>query len=144
MKFELKKDKYMLYLISIPLVLSLFISLGALFIDATAAPDVEILIIFITYGIIIYMLYSFYQKSYYLLDEDHLKIQFGFIRFKIDYTQITNIKEASNWWSSLSLSKERVAIYKNGRLWNYLGPLDRDLFIKELKKKVKAFNNIDF
>ena len=144
MKYELKKDKSMLIMILIPLLIAPLITLLALASEPQAFTSIDFLITIFTYIALFYLIYGFYQKSYYLLEEDQLIVKFGIIKMKLAYDQITDIKKVSHWWSSVALSKDKIGIYKNGRLWNYLGPLDEEGFIKALKQKVKSLNLIDF
>ena len=144
MKYELKKDKSMLIMILIPLLIAPLITLLALASEPQAFTSIDFLITIFTYIALFYLIYGFYQKSYYLLEEDQLIVKFGIIKMKLAYDQITDIKKVSHWWSSVALSKDKIGIYKNGRLWNYLGPKDEEGFIKALKQKVKSLNLIDF
>jgi len=144
MKYELKKDKSMLIMILIPLLIAPLITFLALASEPQSFTSIDFLITIFIYISLFYLIYGFYQKSYYLLDEDQLIVKFGIIKMKLAYDQITDIKKVSNWWSSVALSKDKIGIYKNGRLWNYLGPLDEEGFIKALKQKVKSLNFIDF
>lgn len=142
MKFHLKKDKWMMFAISIPLLLGFFISIAANLQSFTNSLSIEFLITLIFYFVIMYLIYSFYQKSYYLLDEEYLIVKFGLFKLKIAYNDITNVQPIKIWWSAPALTNDRLAIYKKGRLWNYIGPLDKERFIKELSKRTNSSENI--
>jgi hypothetical protein len=144
MKYELKKDKSMGLIILIPLLIAPLITLLAIASSSQAFTSPDFLLTFFIYATLFYLIYGFYQKSYYLLDEKQLIVKFGILKMKLDYSQITDIKKVSNWWSSVALSKDKIGIYKNGKLWNYLGPKDEEGFIQALNQKVKSLNFIDF
>ena len=71
----------------------------------------------------------------YILDEDHLLVQSGLIKYIIPYDDIRKIEKSNNPLSSPALSLRRVKISRS-KGYILVSPVDRDLFIKELSAKV--------
>lgn len=71
----------------------------------------------------------------YILEQDHLLVQSGLIKYVIPYADIRKIERSNNPLSSPALSLRRVKISRS-KGFLLVSPLDRDLFIKELAARV--------
>ena len=135
MRFDVKKDRWIIALILLPLgvgFIAIFSSLAFTPTDSDTAPTLVPFFIFLFMGALIWQIYA---KSYYLLDEQSVRIFFGPFKLRILYTSITDIKPSKNILSGMALSLDRVAIYKNGHLWQLISPVDKMRFIEEVKKR---------
>lgn len=137
MQFDVKKDRTLTFFVIIPLALGFFIMLLTMAsepLDAVGWPIVFTFLVFIIIGAFIWQIYT---QSYYRLDHDGLRIKFGPFKYFVTYEDITQIKSSRNIMSGMALSFDRVAIYKRGRLWQLISPVDKERFIKEVKKRAK-------
>ncbi|MEZ5457794.1 MAG: PH domain-containing protein [Steroidobacteraceae bacterium] len=73
----------------------------------------------------------------YTLKADHLLIQSGALRFRVDYADITRIEPSRSWWSGPALSLQRVRI-DHGRRCVLVSPMQRERFIEDLAARVDA------
>lgn len=71
----------------------------------------------------------------YILDDEGLLIQSGFIKEKIKYTSIRSAEPSSNPLSAPALSLRRVKIVLDSG-FRLISPKDRGGFIAELNKKI--------
>lgn len=137
MRFEVKKDRWLMALVIGPFVIA-FVAILASFafepLTEVQWPIVFTFLLFIFMGTFIWQMYT---QSYYALDQDVLRIKFGPFKLKIAYVDITDIKPSKNMLSGMALSLDRVAIYKKGRLWQLVSPVDKERFIREVKKRAK-------
>ena len=146
MRFEAKKDKRLL----IPLFILMGFGLLAIslsLVDLFSRPlDNEAFIIIGSLGfffVVMGLLIQALSSTYYELQEDALFIRFGVIKQTIKYVDITEVKEKRSWLSSLAWTFDRIAIYKNNRLSVLIGPVDKALFLREIKRKITP-PSIDF
>ena len=137
MQFEVKKDRWMTVFVIVPFVIGFLVMLGSFALEPLDAVQWPIVFNFIVFIIIGAFIWQIYTQSFYQLDQDDLRIKFGPFRLKVAYTDITDIKPSRNFMSGMALSFDRVAIYKRGRLWQLISPVDKDRFIKEVKKRAK-------
>ncbi|WP_433945664.1 PH domain-containing protein [Paenibacillus sp. SN-8-1] len=75
----------------------------------------------------------------YVITEDHLLVKGGFIKSKINYSDITKITRNPNIWAGYRVLFSRDAIevhYKTG-LWSsvIISPMEKEAFIEELKSR---------
>lgn len=143
MKFAVKKDRFITYLISISLSLGLVLTLIPLLVRPVQDVWLSTLL---TAGIITligWFLKRVYTHSYYALEADHLVIQFGPIHQEVAYRDITQVKPTRNLLAGLALSLDRVAIYKKGRLNQLISPVDKARFIEALKKRIDSPASVD-
>jgi UDP-N-acetylmuramyl pentapeptide phosphotransferase/UDP-N-acetylglucosamine-1-phosphate transferase len=146
MRFEARKDKGVV----IPLMGAMLIGLAAVIVsvfDVFSRPtNEETYIVLGSLGLfvltLIFILDSL-RRTYYELQEEALFIRFGLFKQTIRYEDITEFKESRSWLSSLAWTFDRVAIYKNGKLFVLVGPQDKALFLRELGRKINP-PSIDF
>ncbi len=135
MKFEVKKDRWLTLLVILPMAIGFIVLLASFALEPLEEVTWPIVLTFISFILIGAFIWQMYTQSYYLLDRDHLRIKFGPFKLKVLYTDITQIKPSRNLLSGMALSLDRVAIYKNGKLWQLISPVDKDRFIQEVKKR---------
>ena len=73
----------------------------------------------------------------YAMKSDHLYVQSGFIRYRIPYAQITEVKPTHNPLSSPAMSLDRLRI-QYGKKWLLIAPADKQAFVNELKRRVEG------
>ena len=74
----------------------------------------------------------------YTLDEDHLVVRSGIVRWRIAYTDVTDIAPSREIWAAPAMSLQRVKIrYGSGRSM-LISPRERERFIAELGRRVQA------
>lgn len=89
------------------------------------------------FGFIVLTLLLFCYPCRYTLKADHLLIQSGALRFRVDYADITRIEPSRSIWASPALSLQRVRIDHNRR-FVLVSPMQRERFIAELQERVDA------
>lgn len=89
--------------------------------------------ILVLLGVLVFLIW-FWFGTFYTFKEDHIHARAGAISEKYYYVQITDIRRASNFSSSLALSKVRMAVYINGNAKGYISPKDEKGFLTELEK----------
>ena len=83
--------------------------------------------------VLIVMLLVFPCK--YTLDNDHLLVQSGVIKYRVPYSDIRKIEKSNNPLSSPALSLRRIKITRS-KGFILISPPDRDQFIKVLSDKL--------
>ena len=71
----------------------------------------------------------------YTLTADHLLIQFGVVRQRIPYADITDVAPSHSLWAAPAMSLRRVEISYRGR-FQLVSPRERERFIDELRARV--------
>lgn len=110
----------------------------------------ELFILFISMVVLALLLLPLMYFSYYELREDHLYIQMSIFRMRMFYKDITDVKKGKySTHNNMAFSLEAVIIERKGKMMGgvSISPVDRDIFISELKRRCPAFNNpidIDF
>jgi hypothetical protein len=89
------------------------------------------------FAFIVLVLLLFCYPCRYTLKADHLLIQSGALRFRVDYADITRIEPSRSWWSGPALSLQRVRIDHNRR-FVLVSPMQRERFIADLQERVDA------
>lgn len=89
------------------------------------------------FAFIVLVLLLFCYPCRYTLKADHLLIQSGALRFRVDYADITRIEPSRSWWSAPALSLQRVRIDHNRR-FVLVSPMQRERFIADLQERVDA------
>lgn len=91
------------------------------------------------------MMFYAMLKTYYVFEEDGLVLRSGIFNTKIPYGKIYVVKDSRRPLSFYSLSVRKLELtYKDdsdkSKEWtkSYISPIDREEFIKELKKHCKA------
>ena len=90
-----------------------------------------------TLGLALLIAFAFAYPCRYTLTEDHLLIQSGAIRMRINYADITDISKSSSILSAPALSLQRVRIDFAER-HQLVSPMQRDRFMDELRQRVAA------
>ena len=77
-----------------------------------------------------------WTSTYYVLGESELLIKCGFIKQKIAYASIKNVKESRNPLASLALSVDRIEITfeKFGAV--LISPQNKQEFLQQLEQKI--------
>ena len=78
-----------------------------------------------------------YLENYVLLEARYLYVRFGPFRVKIYYEDLTKVEETGLILSSLALSLDRLALYKNGHFSTLISVKDKERFLKCLEAKSK-------
>ena len=74
----------------------------------------------------------------YTLAKDHLVVRTGIVRWRIAYTDVTDIAPSREIWAAPAMSLQRVKIrYGSGRSM-LISPRERERFIAELGRRVQA------
>jgi hypothetical protein len=73
----------------------------------------------------------------YIMKGDHLLVQSGFIRYRIPYVEVTEVKPTHNPLSSPAMSLDRLRI-QYGKKWLMIAPADKQAFVNELNRRVEA------
>jgi hypothetical protein len=73
--------------------------------------------------------------TYYETREDYLLIRSGPIWQRIRYERIRAMKKSSKPWSSAALSLKRIEIRHGKMGYTLISPVDRDAFLKEMKRR---------
>jgi hypothetical protein len=89
------------------------------------------------FALIVLILLLFCYPCRYTLKADHLLIQSGALRFRVDYADITRIEPSGSLWASPALSLQRVRIDHNRR-FVLVSPMQRERFMAELQERVDA------
>jgi hypothetical protein len=89
------------------------------------------------FALIVLILLLFCYPCRYTLKGDHLLIQSGALRFRVEYAEITRIEPSRSWWSGPALSFQRVRIDHNRR-FVLVSPMQRERFIADLQERVDA------
>lgn len=71
----------------------------------------------------------------YILNDDHLLVQSGVIKYTIPYSDIRKIEKSSNPLSSPAMSLRRIKISRS-KGFILISPPDRDQFIQELQARL--------
>lgn len=96
---------------------------------------------FILYGLIVLNSLFFifiswiYKVNYVVLKDTFLMIRFGPFKEKYDYNTLTKVEETRLPLSSLTLSLDRLAIYKNHSFKSLISVKEKELFLIELSKR---------
>lgn len=72
----------------------------------------------------------------YTLTDDHLLIQFGVVRQRISYADITDVAPSRALWAAPAMSLRRVKVRYRGR-FQLVSPKERERFIAELRARVE-------
>lgn len=87
--------------------------------------------------IIILMMVLLYQ-TYYIFEDDYLKVVVGGFPQKIYYTNIKSIRKTRNFLSSAALSADRIEIREKNKGFirgtTYISPKNKDEFFEELRQ----------
>lgn len=133
MRYQAKKDFWIVLLMYLPILMTIGLLIategeGFLLTLAIMSP-VAALTLWICYG------------SFYELRETNLYIRFGPFRQKIKYDRIKALRETRNFLSSMALSLDRIEIREHDKSFamgtTYVSPLEKEDFMKELKKRCK-------
>jgi hypothetical protein len=72
----------------------------------------------------------------YTLADDHLLIQFGIVRQRIPYADITDVAPSRALWAAPAMSLRRVKV-SHGRRFQLVSPRERERFVDELRARVE-------
>ena len=131
MRFEVKKDLWVVLLMYLPIAISIFVvglskGIEILYVILIMLP-LDLVILWILYG------------SFYELRENELYIRIGPFRQHIPYDKIHSIEKTKTVLSSMAMSVDRVEIARNdkGRLLGVtqISPQDKERFILEISKR---------
>jgi hypothetical protein len=89
------------------------------------------------FALIVLILLLFCYPCRYTLKTDHLLVQSGALRFRVDYADITGVTPSRSLWSAPALSLQRVRI-DHGRRFMLVSPMQRERFIAELTARAAA------
>lgn len=136
MRYQVKKDLWIVFLMYLPLLLTIGMIIAlweeALFLALLVMGPVDALTLWICYG------------SYYELKDEELYIRYGPFHQKIKYHKIKSVRETRNFLSSAAMSLDRIEIREHDKSFamgtTYVSPLDKDEFMRTLKKHC---NNIE-
>lgn len=137
MKFNTKKDKIYYIIIFICIIIT-FIGV-ALIIKKV---DLTSITVFVSAFLMDIIFFPIIYHSYYKLTKYDLVIRLGFIKINIPYTSILKYFKIENSIAAAATSTKRVQIdyveenRKNKFNTIYISPVNRDLFIEELKKSI--------
>lgn len=95
------------------------------------------LVMFGAFTLIVLLLLTFCYPCRYTFNADHLLIQSGSLRMRIDYADVTSVTPSHSLWLAPALSLQRVRIDHDGRSM-LVSPTQRDRFIAELTARVAA------
>lgn len=132
--YNSKIDTWLLVLTGLVLSSMLFRGLMALRFSTTYAA-----MVLGAFAVIVLIVLLFAYPCRYTFMDDHLLIQSGAIRMRIDYADITGIAPSRSLWSAPALSLQRVRIEFAGR-FQLVSPMQRERFIEELKARIAAAN----
>jgi hypothetical protein len=108
----------------------------------------EVMVFFGTVVFMALLILPLMYFSYYDLREDHLFIQMSFIRMKLYYKDITEIREGRfSASSNMALSIDGVIIVRKGKVLGSvsISPEDKEMFMLELKRRCPKLNeDFDF
>ncbi|MFD2169602.1 PH domain-containing protein [Tumebacillus lipolyticus] len=133
MKFVSKKDWWLTLLIWGTMLLLIGSGIFTLATEQVSTAEV----LFLTMVTILLPLFFLllWFTTYYVVEEENLVIRFSFFKKTVPLAEIRSVKKTSNPLSSPALSLKRLEI-RYGRYGSVLiSPLDRDEFIKMLKKR---------
>ena len=132
LSYNSKIDTWLLILMGLVLSSMLFRGLMALRFSTTYAA-----MVLGTFALVVLVLLLFAYPCRYTFMDDHLLIQSGAIRMRIDYADITGIAPSRSLWSAPALSLQRVRIDFAGR-FQLVSPMQRERFMAELQERVAA------
>lgn len=90
-----------------------------------------------TFAFVVLILLLFCYPCRYTFKSDHLFVQSGALRLRVDYADITSVTPSRSLWSAPALSLERVRIDHRGRHM-LVSPMQRERFIEELQARAAA------
>jgi len=132
MKFKGKQDLWLSVLIWSAVVLGF---------GASILPIIDGEQSFILYGLLIvsglFLIFIswIYKVNYVVLEDTYMVVRFGPFKEKYDYSVLTKVEETRLPLSSLALSLDRLALYKNQSFKSLISVKDKELFLKELAKR---------
>ena len=113
----------------------IFILAGGLFFLVLSGVEVALVPVLIMLALIGFLLSIWFGTSYTFLD-DYMLVRFGVIKEKIYYHEITNIEHSRSILSSYALSRERLALFTNGKIRAYISPMEKEEFLSELNTHI--------
>lgn len=87
-----------------------------------------------TFAFVVLILLLVCYPCRYTLEADHLLIQSGALRMRVDYADITSVTPSRSPRAAPALSLERVRI-DHGRRFMLVSPMQRERFIAELQAR---------
>lgn len=130
--YNSKIDTWLLVLIGLVLSSLLIRGLMSLRFSTTYA-----LMVLGVLALVLLILLLFCYPCRYTLKSDHLLVQSGALRLRVDYADITSVAPSRSLWSAPALSLERVRI-DHGRRFMLVSPMQRERFIGELQARAAA------
>lgn len=130
--YNSKIDTWLIVLLGLSLSAILFRGLMSL--RFSTAYGVMVLGVF-AFTVLVLLLFCYPCR--YTFKADHLLIQAGALRFRVDYADITRIEPSRSLWSGPALSLQRVRI-DHGRRFVLVSPMQRERFMAELQQRVAA------
>lgn len=131
MRYYSKRDRFYAVMIWGTALFTLYVLVQML----AAREPMEPLAVLVLLSILIFLL-SMWFGTYYVFREEDILARSGWIRDRYRYGDITEIRRSRSLYSSLALSRQRMAVYIRGRLKGYISPLDERGFLLELKNHV--------
>jgi hypothetical protein len=131
LRYYSKRDRFYAVMIWGTALFTLYVLVQML----AAREPMEPLAVLVLLSILIFLL-SMWFGTYYVFREEDILARSGWIRDRYRYGDITEIRRSRSLYSSLALSRQRMAVYIRGRLKGYISPLDERGFLLELKNHV--------
>lgn len=131
LRYYSKRDRFYAVMIWGTALFTLYVLVKML----AAREPIEPLAILVFLSVLIFLL-SMWFGTYYVFREEDILARSGWIRDRYPYGAITEIRRSRSLYSSLALSRQRMAVYIQGRLKGYISPLDERGFLLELKNHV--------
>jgi hypothetical protein len=130
--YNSKIDTWLIMLLGLALSAMLFRGLMSL---RFATPYA--LLVLGVFALVVLILLLFCYPCRYTFKADHLLVQSGALRLRIDYADVTCVTPSRSLWLAPALSLQRVRIDHDGRSM-LVSPTQRDRFIAELTARVAA------
>lgn len=127
MEFKCYKDKlYLIFLIVINLIFIFAILVSLIY---------SILFGIISFSFLLILFDWYFFSIKYILKNNFLEIRFILFKKVIDYSDIIEIKQTANTFSSFALSRQRLGIKLKGKSgYIYISPENEPSFMKSLLK----------
>ena len=131
MKFYSKKDWWMTLIIFGTVAMSVAAVIPLFFEDF----NVGSVFIFLVIGLTVWLLLDIYFRTYYLVEEDIVRVVSGPFRWKVPISEITSIRATKSILSSPALSMDRLELKYGKYKFIIISPEDKGRFVEEILKR---------
>ena len=131
MKFYSKKDWWMTLIIFGTVAMSVAAVIPLFFEDF----NVGSVFIFFVIGLTVWLVLDIYFRTYYLVEEDIVRVVSGPFRWKVPISEITSIRATKSILSSPALSMNRLELKYGKYKYIIISPEDKHGFVEEIVKR---------